>query len=90
MFWMNALLFQRSGVSSTSGAPPCSSIMRTRFPLTRITPETFAAGSAWLDESREKILYTGESYATKRKNKQGIFVYDIAAGKSASAARPYL
>ena len=29
--------------------------------LTRITPETFAAGSARLDESREKILYTGES-----------------------------
>lgn len=59
--------------------------------LTRITPETFAAGSARLDESREKILYTGESYATKRKNKQGIFVYDIAAGKSRSLlpARTY-
>lgn len=52
--------------------------------LKSITPQTFALGSARLNEARNTILYTGENYTVKQKNKGGIYTYNISTGETST------
>ena len=56
--------------------------------LTRITRETFSAGSAHVSPDKRKVLFTGQNYTVKRKEKTGIYVYDIPSGKTTELLRP--
>lgn len=56
--------------------------------LTRVTRESFAAGSARLSADRTAILYTGEAFTSKRREKAGVYVYDIASGKTTELLAP--
>ena len=58
--------------------------------LTRVTRESFAAGSARLSADRTAILYTGEAFTSKRREKAGVYVYDIASGKTTELLAPRL
>lgn len=56
--------------------------------LTRITKETFAVGSAHLSPDGTKVVFTGQNFTVKRKEKSGIYVYDLASGKTTQLLAP--
>ena len=55
--------------------------------LTRITPEAFDTACAHLSPDGTGILYTGESFTSARKHREGIFLYDLA-GKRTTTLLP--
>ena len=50
--------------------------------LTRVTPEAFDTASAHLSPDGKKLLYTGEKFVSKRREKSGVWVYDLLTGKT--------
>ncbi len=56
--------------------------------LTRITKETFAVGSAHLSPDGTKVVFTGQNFTVKRKEKSGIYVYDLDSGKTTQLLAP--
>ena len=56
--------------------------------LTRVTGETFSTGSVRLDETRGRILYTGEPYTSRRLNKSGVYLFDVETGETKELLRP--
>jgi dipeptidyl aminopeptidase/acylaminoacyl peptidase len=56
--------------------------------LTRITKETFAVGSAHLSPDGTKVVFTGQNFTVKRKEKSGIYVYDLVSGKTTQLLAP--
>ena len=56
--------------------------------LTRVTRETFSTGSVHLHPDGKQLLFTGQSYTTKRKHKTGAYVYDLETGKTRELLKP--
>lgn len=56
--------------------------------LTRITRETFSVGGAHLSADGKKILYTGQAFTVKRKEKSGVYVYDLETGSTTELLKP--
>lgn len=56
--------------------------------LTRVTKETFAVGSAHLSPDGTRVVFTGQNFTVKRKEKSGIYVYDLASGKTTQLLAP--
>ncbi len=56
--------------------------------LTRLTREAFDVGSAHLSPDGKKLLYTGHAFTTKRKDKSGVYVYDLETGSTAQLLPP--
>ena len=50
--------------------------------LTRITRETFSTGSARISPDGKRVLFTGQNFTVKMKDKSGVYVYDIDQGKT--------
>ena len=59
-----------------------------RNQLTRITRETFAVNAAHVSPDGTRILFTGQNFTVKRKEKTGIYVYDLASGKTTQLLPP--
>ena len=56
--------------------------------LTRLTKESFDVSSAHLSPDGTQLLFTGESYTTKRKLRSGVYRYDFATGETAQLLAP--
>ena len=56
--------------------------------LTRVTKEAFSTGSAHLSPDGKQVLFTGQSYTVKRKNKSGVYVYDRETGRTTERLKP--
>ena len=56
--------------------------------LTRLTKENFDVSSAHLSPDGTQLLFTGESYTTKRKLRSGVYRYDFATGETAQLLAP--
>ncbi len=56
--------------------------------LTRVTKETFAVGSAHLSPDGTRVVFTGQNFTVKRKEKSGIYVYDLASDKTTQLLAP--
>ena len=56
--------------------------------LTRVTKEAFSTGSAHLSPDGKQLLFTGQSYTVKRKNKSGVYVYDRETGRTTELLKP--
>ena len=56
--------------------------------LTRVTKEAFSTGSAHLSPDGKQVLFTGQSYTVKRKNKSGVYVYDRETGRTTELLKP--
>ncbi len=56
--------------------------------LTRVTKEAFSTGSAHLSPDGKQVLFTGQSYTVKRKNKSGVYVYDRETGQTTELLKP--
>ena len=56
--------------------------------LTRLTKESFDVASAHLSPDGTQLLFTGESYTTKRKLRSGVYRYDFATGETAQLLAP--
>lgn len=56
--------------------------------LTRVTRETFSTGSARISPDGSKILFTGQNFTVKMKNKSGVYLYNIAEGKTTQLLAP--
>ena len=59
-----------------------------RNQLTRITRETFAVNAAHVSPDGTRILFTGQNFTVKRKEKTGIYLYDLASGKTTQLLPP--
>ena len=56
--------------------------------LTRVTKENFSVSAVQPRENSSEILFTGQSYTTKRGDFTGVYVYDTATGKTRTLLRP--
>lgn len=56
--------------------------------LTRVTRETFATGSAHVSPDGSRVLFTGQNFTVKRKEKTGVYVWDLASGKTTQLLPP--
>lgn len=56
--------------------------------LTRVTKENFSVSAVNLNCCKKQILFTGQSYTTKRGEFTGVYVYDIDSRKTRTLLRP--